>query len=134
MEYVEEYERSKQNCCKDMCRPTMRCFKGLSIVFFIYGFGAFLAALMIYFLTTSHLTDTSTDPEVLIPYWKKDNMRHAVRTLSLILLILGALFWGISVGMFALKNVYKNNLGRVAEDLDDPRKSFGFESLRDQKV
>ena len=49
--------------CRDLWIGTERGFKGLSIVFFIYGFVCFVAWLIIGQLTKSHLEWNVDDPD-----------------------------------------------------------------------
>ena len=46
---------AQKGFCSDLCTGTERGFKGLTILFFIYGFASLLACLIISQLTRSHL-------------------------------------------------------------------------------
>ena len=98
-------------------QPTNRCFKGLSIVFFIYGSGSLLAGLMISQITRAHIDNTNQNPTVAIPEDKEAMRKHA-KEITYILLLTGSIFWSLSLGMFALKYHYRNNKGRPADNLD----------------
>ena len=63
---------AKKSFCSDLCTGTDRGFKGLTIVFFIYGLASLLACLIISQLTRSHLNynqDNTVDynPDLVDP-------------------------------------------------------------------
>ena len=51
-------------------------------------------------------------------------MRKDLKNMTIILLTFGVLFWAVSIIMFGLKFVYRNNTGREAEDLDSRRPDY----------
>ena len=96
---------------KDLCTGTERGFKGLSILFFIYGFASLLGCLIISQLTRAHLDyDQENDPE-----YDGESIRSKCDTLNKLLLSLGCVFWLISAVSALLRMKYKNVKGRSAQ-------------------
>ena len=95
---------------------TERAFRGYSLIFFIYGFGCFLATLIISQLTQAHLDVEPLDPNY-------DDIENKKKQLIKVLLILGSVFGGISITSFLLKIKYSGVKGISAQEAKD-RKQF----------
>ena len=114
---------AQKGFCSDLCTGTERGFKGLTILFFIYGFASLLACLIISQLTRSHLdydqdNTADYDGDAIGPSGKSDNtIRSNCDTLNKILLSLGGVFWLGSAISAILRQQYKNVPGKSAQEV-----------------
>ena len=108
---------------KEIFKGTNRGFKGFTIIFFIYGSGMFLAALIISTLTKRH--------EDVDKYEKGDKdptvVEHDRQVLTRCLLGLGIAFYVLSVFSFIMKQRFKNIPGISASEMERKRllKAYG---------
>ena len=96
---------------------TERGFKGFGIVFSIYGTGAFLAAIIINFLTKVHLDHDSKDPA------DEDDISRKNKDMRMVLIICGAAFYAGAVLSFIMMRAYKGKTGITADEVKR-RKEF----------
>ena len=104
---------------KEMFIGTERAFRGLTIVFFIYGAGCFLGLMLISQLTQAHVkADEGTTEQS-----KLDDITSKKEDMDKVLLIIGSVMMGLSVVCFVAKLRYKGITGLSAKDIKD-RKEF----------
>ena len=106
--------------------PTYRGFKGLTILFMIYGCGSLFASILISSLTQAHLDDPSEEdkPEV---FTEKEKLRNST-------LIVGIVCLGISFisGILAIK--YRNVPGISAREVEARNKQRAVTRRSDERV
>ena len=97
-----------------MFDPTERCFKGLSIVFLIYGSASFLALLIVSQITQAHLNyDLDHGTNLSDP--TADTITSRKDILVKVLSITGAAFYIIAFINIILMRKYKGIKGRQAQ-------------------
>lgn len=86
---------------QDMFVGTHRAFKGFTVIFTIYGTGCFVGWLLISNLTQAHLNDD----EALADHDQAadDDIENKKEILSKVLIILGTIFYSLSLISFVLK-------------------------------
>ena len=98
----------------EMFDPTERCFKGLSIVFLIYGSASLLALLIVSQITQAHLNyDLDHGTNLSDP--TADTITSRKDILVKVLSITGAAFYIIAFVNIILMRKYKGIKGRQAQ-------------------
>ena len=101
---------------KQMLIGTERAFKGLGILFFIYGLGSFVAYGLISQLTRVHLAHDDDEDN--------NKIRDKCDTFNVIALICGVVFWVISFISFCLMKKYKGVIGMTAQEILHGNKGY----------
>lgn len=100
---------------EELFTPTERAYKGLTILFFIYGAGFGVCIMIMYMLTTSHVeADLNDDSQG--PFEIRRELANQIEKrrdfMMLILFIVSVVFLGLSALSFCFKQKYKGYVGR----------------------